>query len=40
LRQEGDDFFVIDEKGLYLGICRQREVLAQPAPPPFNTGGP
>jgi manganese-dependent inorganic pyrophosphatase len=22
LREEGDDFFVVDEKGLYVGICR------------------
>lgn len=30
LREEGDDFFVVDEKGLYLGICRQRDVLNPP----------
>lgn len=30
LREEGDDFFVVDEKGMYLGICRQRDVLNPP----------
>jgi manganese-dependent inorganic pyrophosphatase len=30
LRQEGDDFFVVDEKGLYVGACRQRDVLNPP----------
>jgi manganese-dependent inorganic pyrophosphatase len=30
LREEGDDFFVIDDKGIYLGICRQRDVLNPP----------
>lgn len=30
LREEGDDFFVVDDKGLYLGICRQRDVLNPP----------
>lgn len=30
LREEGDNFFVVDEKGLYLGICRQRELLNPP----------
>jgi manganese-dependent inorganic pyrophosphatase len=30
LRQEGDDFWVVDEKGLYLGVCRQRDVLNPP----------
>jgi manganese-dependent inorganic pyrophosphatase len=30
LREEGDDFFVVDEKGLYLGICRQRDLLNPP----------
>jgi manganese-dependent inorganic pyrophosphatase len=30
LRQEGDDFLVVDEKGLYLGVCRQREALNPP----------
>lgn len=30
LREEGDDFFVVDEKGFYLGICRQRDVLNPP----------
>jgi len=30
LREEGDDFFVVDEMGLYVGICRQRDVLNPP----------
>ena len=30
LREEGDDFFVVDEKGLYMGICRQRDLLNPP----------
>jgi manganese-dependent inorganic pyrophosphatase len=30
LREEGDDFFVVDEKGLYVGVCRQRDVLNPP----------
>jgi manganese-dependent inorganic pyrophosphatase len=30
LRAEGDDFWVIDENGLYVGVCRQREVLNPP----------
>jgi manganese-dependent inorganic pyrophosphatase len=30
LREEGDDFFVVDEKGLYVGICRQRDLLNPP----------
>ena len=30
LREEGDDFFVVDEKGMYLGICRQRDLLNPP----------
>ncbi|NOY98144.1 MAG: hypothetical protein GXP40_02930 [Chloroflexi bacterium] len=30
LREEGDDFFVVDERGLYLGICRQRDLLNPP----------
>lgn len=30
LREEGDDFFVVDEKGLYMGVCRQRELLNPP----------
>jgi manganese-dependent inorganic pyrophosphatase len=30
LREEGDDFFVVDDKGCYLGICRQRDVLNPP----------
>ena len=28
--REGDDFFVVDEKGLYVGICRQRDLLNPP----------
>ena len=30
LRDEGDDFLVVDENGMYLGVCRQREVLNPP----------
>jgi manganese-dependent inorganic pyrophosphatase len=30
LREEGDDFFVVDEKGLYVGVCRQRDLLNPP----------
>ncbi len=30
LRQEGDDFWVVDEDGLYVGVCRQRDVLNPP----------
>lgn len=30
LREEGEDFWVVDENGLYLGVCRQREVLNPP----------
>ncbi len=30
LREEGDNFFVVDENGLYVGVCRQREVLNPP----------
>jgi manganese-dependent inorganic pyrophosphatase len=30
LREEGDDFFVVDEKGQYAGICRQRDLLNPP----------
>jgi manganese-dependent inorganic pyrophosphatase len=30
LRQEGDDFWVVDEQGQYLGVCRQRDVLNPP----------
>jgi manganese-dependent inorganic pyrophosphatase len=30
LRAEGDDFWVIDEDGTYVGVCRQREVLNPP----------
>lgn len=30
LREEGDEFWVIDEKGKYIGICRQRDLLNPP----------
>ncbi len=30
LREEGDDFFVVDEKGVYVGVCRQRDLLNPP----------
>jgi manganese-dependent inorganic pyrophosphatase len=30
LREEGDDFLVVDDDGLYLGVCRQRDVLNPP----------
>jgi manganese-dependent inorganic pyrophosphatase len=30
LREEGDDFLVVDENGLYMGVCRQRDVLNPP----------
>jgi manganese-dependent inorganic pyrophosphatase len=30
LREDGDDFFVVDEKGLYVGVCRQRDLLNPP----------
>jgi manganese-dependent inorganic pyrophosphatase len=30
LREEGDEFWVIDEKGVYAGICRQRDLLNPP----------
>lgn len=30
LREEGDEFWVIDENGRYLGICRQRDLLNPP----------
>jgi manganese-dependent inorganic pyrophosphatase len=30
LREEGDDFWVVDEMGLYVGICRQRDCLNPP----------
>jgi manganese-dependent inorganic pyrophosphatase len=30
LRQEADEFWVLDEKGLYQGICRQRDLLDPP----------
>lgn len=30
LREEGDDFWVVDESGQYLGVCRQRDLLNPP----------
>ena len=30
LREEGDEFFVVDESGRYIGICRQRDLLNPP----------
>lgn len=30
LRGEGDDFLVVDENGMYVGVCRQRDVLNPP----------
>lgn len=30
LRAEGDDFWVVDEQGKYVGVCRQREALNPP----------
>jgi len=30
LREEGDDFWVVDETGAYVGVCRQRDVLNPP----------
>lgn len=30
LRAEGDDFWVVDEDGYYVGVCRQREALNPP----------
>lgn len=30
MRAEGDDFWVVDEKGKYVGVCRQREALNPP----------
>ncbi len=30
LREEGDDFFVVDESGHYVGVCRQRDLLNPP----------
>jgi manganese-dependent inorganic pyrophosphatase len=30
LREEGDDFLVVDDNGLYSGVCRQRDVLNPP----------
>jgi len=30
LREEGDDFWVVDDGGQYVGVCRQRDVLNPP----------
>jgi len=30
LREEGDEFFVVDESGRYVGVCRQRDLLNPP----------
>jgi len=30
LREEGDEFWVVDDRGVYLGICRQRDLLNPP----------
>lgn len=30
LREEGDDFFVVDESSHYVGVCRQRDLLNPP----------
>lgn len=30
LRDEGDDFLVVDDSGAYVGVCRQRDVLNPP----------
>lgn len=30
LREDGDDFWVVDEAGQYVGVCRQRDVLKPP----------
>ncbi len=30
LREEGDDFLIVDDHGNYLGVCRQRDVLNPP----------
>lgn len=30
LREEGDEFWVVDDEGRYLGICRQRDLLNPP----------
>jgi manganese-dependent inorganic pyrophosphatase len=30
LREEGDDFWVVDENGMYVGVCRQRDILNPP----------
>jgi manganese-dependent inorganic pyrophosphatase len=30
LREEGDDFWVVDDTGQYIGVCRQRDLLNPP----------
>ncbi len=30
LREEGDNFFVVDDEGQYVGVCRQRDALNPP----------
>lgn len=30
LREEGDDFLVVDDNGIYVGVCRQRDALNPP----------
>jgi manganese-dependent inorganic pyrophosphatase len=30
LREEGDDYLVVDQEGKYLGVCRQRDLLNPP----------
>ncbi|MFZ5910982.1 MAG: DHHA2 domain-containing protein [Chloroflexota bacterium] len=30
LREEGDDFWVVDDEGQYVGVCRQRDALNPP----------
>lgn len=30
LREEGDDYLVVDDQGKYLGVCRQRDLLNPP----------
>lgn len=30
LREEGDEFWAVDEKGRYVGVCRQRDLLNPP----------
>jgi manganese-dependent inorganic pyrophosphatase len=30
MRAEGDDFWVVDDRGKYMGVCRQREALNPP----------